>query len=175
MWHWDDTVRCTIWKTMVCKLSKNWVKCILPNSTWSLIVLSQATALTNDEGDCYTIEPFQSQCVELLATNLSIYLVVYSLHRNVLPTLQSVPLMINDAIYPHAICSTVIRVMACGLTTFNLYLNLHWLVRFETEWHYRERGKKIKRSFKISVSIFRIQNKNPVSQGTMWNKNLNSF
>ena len=149
MWHWDDTVRCTIWKTMVCKLSTNWVKCILPNSTWSLIVLSQATALTNDEGDCYTIEPFQSQCVELLAT--------------------------NDAIYPHAICSTVIRVMACGLTTFNLYLNLHWLVRFETEWHYRERGKKIKRSFKISVSIFRIQNKSPVSQGTMWNKNLNSF
>ena len=31
---------------------------------------------------------------------LSIYLVVYSLHRNVLPTLQSVPLMTNGPLYP---------------------------------------------------------------------------
>ena len=29
-----------------------------------------------------------------------IYLVVYSLHRNVLPTLQSVPLMTNEPLYP---------------------------------------------------------------------------
>ena len=31
---------------------------------------------------------------------LSIYLVVYSLHHNVLPTLQSVPLMTNGPLYP---------------------------------------------------------------------------
>ena len=34
------------------------------------------------------------------AIYLSIYLVVYSLHHNVLPTLQSVPLMTNGPLYP---------------------------------------------------------------------------
>ena len=32
--------------------------------------------------------------------HLSIYLVVYSLHHNVLPTLQSIPLMTNGPLYP---------------------------------------------------------------------------
>ena len=38
--------------------------------------------------------------IERYFKDLSIYLVVYSLHHNVLPTLQSIPLMTNGPLYP---------------------------------------------------------------------------
>ena len=36
----------------------------------------------------------------MILTTKSIYLVVYSLHHNVLPTLQSIPLTTNELLYP---------------------------------------------------------------------------
>ena len=38
--------------------------------------------------------------ISSVTTNLSIYLRVYSLHHNVLPTLQSIPVMTNGPLYP---------------------------------------------------------------------------
>ena len=48
----------------------------------------------------YNAHFYQDNNQILFFCNLSIYLVVYSLHHNVLPTLQSIPLMTNGPLYP---------------------------------------------------------------------------
>ena len=50
-------------------------------------------------GHCTMVSSHWNYFYALLAICLSIYLRVYSLHHNVLPTLQSIPLMINEPLY----------------------------------------------------------------------------
>ena len=54
--------------------------------------------------NCCTEEPRHHAIpvlvILVILDNVSIYLVVYSLHHNVLPTLQSIPLMTNGLLYP---------------------------------------------------------------------------
>ena len=77
------------------QLLLQWIRHLLPyetwHCTWSVSFIHNIIGLVQERRN------YSALAMEL---RLTIYLVVYSLHHNVLPTLQSIPLMTNGPLYP---------------------------------------------------------------------------